>query len=295
MKMIKIPKDLRSLNRELLFEKSTAVAATLLKDYDPFVHKGNRGHLGLFAGSEGMAGAAILSSLAAIKSGLGKLTVHLPAKYHVLIHQSIPEALVKDINNKISFEQFNAIAIGPALGLTPSSKVVLIAAMKSMKPMVLDADALTLLSMHPELLVSIPTGSLLTPHLGEWERMFGKSNDDKERIITSVNICNKLNINILIKGHISVLVTPDDQVHYNGTGNAGMAKAGSGDVLTGILGGLLAQGYAAKDAGILGMYLHGLAGDLASTSLGEDFMTATDQIQHLSGAFKRLRNSRTNP
>jgi NAD(P)H-hydrate epimerase len=295
MKMIDLPNDLRSLDRKQLFDDSLKHAASILKDYDPFVHKGNRGHLGLIAGSEGMAGAAILSAMAANKSGLGKLTVHIPGRYQLLFHQTIPEAMVKGQEEELICSPFNALAIGPGLGLSHTSQKLLESAISSQKPLLLDADALTILSRNPAYFNELPPSSLLTPHLGEWERLFGSSHNDKSRISTSIDICNKHNINILMKGHVSVLITADGNFHLNGSGNAGMAKAGSGDVLTGLLGGLLAQGYSVAETGILGMFIHGMAGDIAQAALGSDFMTATDQIQCLSGAFKRLRNSRTNP
>jgi len=294
-KMIDIPKDLRLLDRKQVFEESLQHAENILKDYDPFVHKGNRGHLGLIAGSEGMAGAAILSAMAANKSGMGKLTVCIPQKYKLLIHQTIPEALVKAQDEELIFSTFNALAVGPGIGLSSSSEKLVFSAISSQKPIVLDADALTILSRNPSYFNELSSSTILTPHLGEWARLFGTSDGDKSRIITSINICKQYNINILIKGHVSVLITAEGKVFLNGTGNSGMAKAGSGDVLTGLIGGLLAQGYSAEQSGILGMFIHGLAGDLSQDALGSDFMTATDQIQYLSEAFKRLRNSRTNP
>ena len=295
MKMIDVPNDLRSLDRKQLFDKSFNHAASILKDYDPFIHKGNRGHLGLIAGSEGMVGAALLSGMAANKSGLGKLTICIPQKYLLLTHQTIPEALVRVQEEDLFFNTFNAIAIGPGIGLSKAAEKRLDSAIYSQKPMILDADALTLMSRNSAYFKDLPSSSILTPHLGEWERLFGSSQDDKSRISTSIDVCNKYNINILIKGHVSVLVTAEGKFYLNGTGNSGMAKAGSGDVLTGLIGGLLAQGYTAEESGILGMFIHGLAGDLANEELGSDFMTATDQVQYLSLAFKRLRNSRTNP
>jgi NAD(P)H-hydrate epimerase len=242
-----------------------------------------------------MAGAAILSAMAANKSGLGKLTICIPRKYELLIHQTIPEALVREQNEVLFSDPFHALAIGPGIGLSPLSEKLLDAAISSQKPMVLDADALTLLARNPSYFKTLAGSSILTPHLGEWERLFGYSQDDRSRIITSIEYCNKHNINILIKGHVSALVTADGNVYLNGTGNSGMAKAGSGDVLTGLIGGLLAQGYSSSEAGILGMFIHGMAGDLAQEALGSDFMTATDQIYYLSKAFKSLRNSDANP
>jgi NAD(P)H-hydrate epimerase len=135
----------------------------------------------------------------------------------------------------------------------------------------------------------IPQNSILTPHLREWDRLFGEEKNDKVRIEKTISICIKHKINILIKGHFSCLISSDGEIVFNGTGNAGMAKAGSGDVLTGLITGLLAQGYMPRHAALIGMYLHGLAGDLAKENLGEDSMLASDQINYFSNAFLKLR------
>ena len=295
MKTTEIPEDLRTLDRDAIRKTAALNAAGRLKHFDPFSHKGNRGHLGLIAGSKGMGGAAVLAAMAANKSGVGKMTVMLPQSMHLLIHQSIPEALVADNKDLSEVTRFDALAIGPGIGTSPLANQMLIKSISSSKPLIVDADALNLLAKDPALLNDLPKDTLLTPHIGEWERLFGKSRNDKERIITSIKNCKKFNINVLIKGHISVLVTSEGNFYLNGTGNVGMAKAGSGDVLTGFLGGLIAQGYSSIDAGILGMFLHGLAGDFAMEVIGTDFMTATDQIHYLSKAFLSLRNSPTNP
>jgi len=293
--MIEIPEDLRSLDRAEISRISESNARVRLKEYDPFIHKGNRGHLALIAGSPGMIGASMLSAAAASRSGLGKLTVCVPENAILPIHLFLPEVMVKVQEDDIDLGHFSAVAIGPGLGTSNQSEAILKKTISFGLPMVLDADALNLLSKDKNLLVKLPKDAILTPHLMEWQRIFGNSKNDKDRITTSILFCKKLNINILIKGHISVLVNAEGNIFYNGTGNPGMAKGGSGDVLTGIIGSLLAQGYSATDAGILGMYLHGLSGDLASHDLGEDAMTSTDQISYISAAFKSLRNSRANP
>lgn len=294
-RMIDLPDHLRLLDKNEIRRFSSENAATRLKEFDPFIHKGNRGHLAIVAGSEGMIGASILTASAAARSGTGKITVFVPDLAILPMHLSLPDVIVKQQNSEIQLDLFSAIAIGPGLGSSVLAIELVEKALYTKKAIVLDADALNILSLKKELLNILPEGAILTPHLLEWQRMFGNTETDKERIITSFNYCNKLNINILIKGHISTLVTSNHELFFNGTGNAGMAKGGSGDVLTGLIGGLLAQGYAPEDAGIVGMFIHGLAGDMAAEELGEDAMTASDQIRYLSKAFKALRNSRANP
>jgi NAD(P)H-hydrate epimerase len=158
------------------------------------------------------------------------------------------------------------------------------------KPMVIDADALNFLAKHPTLVKQIPRSSILTPHLLEWKRLFGEVSHDRERIEKSLSISTQCGIFILIKGHFSCLTTPTGKVYFNATGNAGMAKGGSGDVLTGLITGLLAQGYDPETSALLGMYIHGIAGDMAKTVLGEEAMTASDQIHFFSAAFTEFRN-----
>jgi NAD(P)H-hydrate epimerase len=294
-RMIEVPENLRSLDRNEIQRKSAQNAAIRLKEYDPYVHKGNRGHLAIIAGSEGMIGASILTTSSAARSGVGKITVFVPNSAILPLHLSLPDVIVKPQITDIDLEPFTAIAIGPGLGISSDAEKMLKKAISVHKPIILDADALNLLSQNKELLNTLPKDAILTPHLLEWKRLFGSADSDKARIDTSLKFCKKLNINILIKGHISSLLSPEQMVFYNGTGNSGMAKGGSGDVLTGLIGGLLAQKYTALDAAIVGIYIHGLAGDLASEEIGEDAMTATDQIRFISKAFKRLRNSRTNP
>jgi NAD(P)H-hydrate epimerase len=290
MMMNDIPNDLRALDRVEVFNSSTFQAKKRIRSFDPFSHKGIRGHAAIIAGSEGMMGASILATSACMKSGCGKTTAIVPHSYFSLIHSTIPEALVKDQHDAgLTTHSFDALAVGPGLGISSSSKDLLDKSFNSNLPLVIDADALNILAQDKSLLKLLPKDAILTPHHGEWERMFFKTNDDHLKIKTSIDFCNKLKVNLLLKGHYSILITPSG-LFINGTGNAGMGKAGSGDVLTGILTSLLAQGYHPEDAGILGMYVHGLAGDFAREKLGEDYITATDIIHYLSDAFLSLRN-----
>lgn len=290
MMMNEVPHNLKALNRIEILNASTLEVKKRLRRFDEFAHKGIRGHAAIFAGSEGMMGAAILATSACMKSGAGKTTAFVPASYFPLIHQTVPEALVSSSDIiPVSLNNFQSIAIGPGLGISHHSKSLLEFAIHSNKPMVIDADALNILAQNKLYQLRPTQNALLTPHHGEWERLFKKCDDDFVKINTSIEFCKKLNTNMILKGHYSILVTPNF-FFINGTGNSGMAKAGSGDVLTGLLASLLAQGYEIEDAAVIGMYLHGLAGDLAKDQLGEDCMIASDLIHYLSDAFRSVRN-----
>lgn len=286
-----IPESLKTLNREEVRSHSLRSAAACLKVYDSFAHKGTRGHAALIAGSYGMMGASVLATKACSKSGIGKVSAFIPEPAFQIIHHAVPEAIVHNVNAEdLDFSVFQAIGIGPGLGTTVSTGDLLEKSFSSGKPLVVDADALNYLSLHPGLLKKIPRGSILTPHLLEWERLFGHVNNDRERIEKSISISNDFQMLILTKGHYSCLTAPGGLFHINGTGNSGMGKAGSGDVLTGLLAGLLGQGYSPEKTAILGMCIHGLAGDFAKEEMGEDAMTAADTINCLSKAFMTLRN-----
>lgn len=284
-----IPNDLRELNEDEIRLHTLSQIKKCLKSFDKFSHKGTRGHAAIFAGTHGMMGAALLSVMSANRSGTGKVTAIIPKEYFGLIHAQSPESLVVANNSEINYQQFNSIGIGPGLGSSTLNHKLFTTIFSSGIPTVLDADALNFFSINKKMLQEIPPNTILTPHLREWDRLFGEEKNDKLRIEKTISICTKHKINILIKGHFSCLVTSDGELVINGTGNAGMAKAGSGDVLTGLITGLLAQGYIAKHAALIGMYLHGLAGDLAKEKLGEDSMLASDQINYFSNAFLKLR------
>lgn len=284
-----IPNDLRELNEDEIRLHTLSQIKKCLKSFDKFSHKGTRGHAAIFAGTHGMMGAALLSVMSANRSGTGKVTAIIPKEYFGLIHAQSPESLVVANNSEINYQQFNSIGIGPGLGSSTLNDKLFTTIFSSGIPTVLDADALNFFSINKKMLQEIPPNTILTPHLREWDRLFGEEKNDKLRIEKTISICTKHKINILIKGHFSCLVTSDGELVINGTGNAGMAKAGSGDVLTGLITGLLAQGYIAEHAALIGMYLHGLAGDLAKEKLGEDSMLASDQINYFSNAFLKLR------
>ena len=190
----------------------------------------------------------------------------------------------------VDTEDFSALGIGPGLGQSEQTAIALIAQLRRTQcPIVADADALNILANHRAWLQQLPQGIILTPHPKEFDRMEGHSADSYERLTKACNLAERLQAYILLKGHHTSLCLPDGHIVFNTTGNAGMATAGSGDVLTGIITGLLARGYKQEDACIVGMYLHGLAGDIAAKELGQESVIASDLIQYLPYAFKRIK------
>ncbi|MBI1783004.1 MAG: NAD(P)H-hydrate dehydratase [Sphingobacteriales bacterium] len=260
-----------------------------------FSHKGTYGHAALITGSIGFMGAAELSAAACMRSGAGKLTCYIPECGYEIMQIAVPEAMSKISGTDDHLETFEpvahheAIGIGPGIGLQPSTIAVLEKVFSStQKPIVVDADALNILSVNQQLLSKLPSHSILTPHLKEFEKLFGKSSNDFERLESALVKATQFNCFIILKGHYSFIACPDGKGYFNSTGNAGMATAGSGDVLTGILVGLLAQGYTPLETCILGVYLHGLAGDFAAIKLSMEAMIAGDITDNLSEAFKKI-------
>jgi NAD(P)H-hydrate epimerase len=252
-----------------------------------FQHKGSFGHLCLIAGSEEMAGAAVLSARAALRAGVGLVTVMSPTANRQILQVTVPEAIFNSEWN--SKTNYTAIAIGPGLGTTQSAVQFLKATLLNFKrPMVMDADALNIISEHSELLASIPSGSILTPHPKEFDRLVGKCETTTERIHKAIELSNNYQLVVVLKGAHTLIALPDGTVYFNTTGNPGMATAGSGDVLTGMLGALLAQGYSSASAACLGVYLHGKAGDLALRSQSVESLIASDIIENIGSAFNSL-------
>ncbi len=262
-----------------------------------FAHKGNFGHALLLAGSFGKMGAAVLCAQACLRAGAGLCTVHVPAAGVDILQISTPEAMVST-GELVNFSRYASIGIGPGLGTDDEAGALLqivleqqAAAKDQQKniPIVLDADALNIFSVHPKLFAQLPTGSILTPHPKEFERLFGKTTNDFTRIALALQKAKELQCYIILKGHHSFIASPEGEGYFNSTGNAGMATGGSGDVLTGILTGLLAQGYTPLHACLLGVYLHGLAGDIAAHLHSQEAMLAGDITTCLGEAFKRLQ------
>ncbi len=266
----------------------------LLRVRSTFDHKGHYGRAILIAGSYGKMGACILAARAALRSGVGLLTVHVPKLCYSIIQSTVPESMaIVDDQDKIfatapDLDGFDVIGIGPGIGLAEETYQAFCKVLAAGKPMVIDADALNILGLHPEALKQVPAGSILTPHPKEFERLTGSWKDDFERLEKQVRLASELQCVIVLKGAHTSIATPEGKTYFNSTGNPGMATGGSGDVLTGIITGLLAQKYSARDAAILGVYLHGLSGDCAAIDKGMDSLIASDLVDYLPAAFKNI-------
>ncbi len=276
----------------------------IYKPRSKFANKGTYGHAALLCGSYGMMGAAILSSNACLRSGAGKLTSYIPKCGYNILQTAVPEAMsfVAGEDYLLSapeIEKCKAVGIGPGMGRYLSHKNLLKGIFEKVKtPMVIDADALNIIADNKPFLNAIPSSSIITPHPKEFERLFGKTENDFERIELALQKSKELNIFIILKGHHTFISTPEGkarpdaqvgQGYFNSTGNAGMATAGSGDVLTGILTGLLAQGYSPKEASLLAVFLHGSAGDIAASKFSMEAMIAGDIVNCLGDAFKIIQ------
>ena len=268
----------------------------LLLPRNQHTHKGTMGHALIIAGSYGMAGAAVLASRGCLRSGVGKVTVHCPRRNVQVLQTAVPEAVLHIDREETIFseamatEDYQALGIGPGLGTTEQTCIAMISQLRRTHcPIVADADALNLLAARHAWIQQLPKGIILTPHPKELERMEGQCVDSYERLTKARHLAEKLQGYVVLKGHHTAICMPDGHVAFNSTGNAGMATAGSGDVLTGIITGLLARGYKQREACLLGVYVHGLAGDLAAEELGEESLIASDIIQYLPKAFLKLK------
>ncbi len=263
-------------------------AKKLIRDREKFSHKGTFGHALLLAGSFGKMGAAQLCGGACLRSGAGLLTMHVAGCGYQIIQIALPEAMCTvDIHEKMltalpDLDSYSAIGVGPGLGKEPQTLQMLEELIEKAKvPMVWDADALNLLSENPELLRKLPEHTVITPHPKEFERLAGESKDDYARLELARNFAQKHKLVVVLKGAHTAVIFPDGTVHFNATGNAGMATGGTGDVLTGILTSLLAQKYDPQDAARLGVYQHGIAGDRAAKARTKVAMIASDIVENL--------------
>jgi ADP-dependent NAD(P)H-hydrate dehydratase / NAD(P)H-hydrate epimerase len=269
-------------------------AIELLKHRGHFAHKGHFGHALLIAGGYGKMGAAVLAAKAALRAGAGLVTVHIPKAGNQIIQTAIPEAMVSIDEDETMFSKppdlspYNAIGIGPGIGTNKQTQqAVKLLIQNSGGPLLFDADAINILSQNKTWLSFVPQYSIFTPHPKEFERLFGKTNNDFERNKKQREYSMLHNVYIVLKGANTCISTPEGKCFFNTTGNPGMATGGSGDVLTGIILGLLAQKYHPQEACILGVYLHGLAGDIAAKKLSQQAMIAGDITAALPKAFKR--------
>ncbi len=301
---ITTPKELESkIKCELLtFDK----CKNLLKPRRKNTHKGTYGHLLVIAGSKGKSGAAILTTNAAVKSGVGLVTVAIPKGINKAIEKNCIEAMSVSFEEtmegsfgenslseiiKVLNDKKSALAIGPGVSTNKETKrLVKQILLKSSKPIVIDADALNIISEDLSILKKIKADAILTPHPGEMAKLMNISNkdvqDNRVKIAKEFAIMHKCYL--VLKGARSIIATPDGDIFINPTGNPGMATGGSGDVLTGIIGSFLAQKYPTLDAAILGTFIHGFAGDIASEKSGENGITATDILKNIPKAFKEI-------
>jgi NAD(P)H-hydrate epimerase len=269
-----------------------------LKKRNKFAHKGTFGHGLLIAGSYGMMGAAILGAKAALRTGIGLVTSHIPRLGYEIIQTAIPEAVISIDTSDTAFSEypdlnkFNAIAVGPGLGCAETSQMALYKLLKNAdKQLVIDADALNIISANKEFIEVIPVNSILTPHPREFERLTGSYKDNYSRNKAQIEFAKRHKIYVVLKGANTAIACPDGSCYFNTTGNPGMATAGSGDVLTGIILALLAQNYTPKNAALTGVFIHGLAGDIATGQTGENALMASDIIDNISKAFIKLYNN----
>jgi NAD(P)H-hydrate epimerase len=269
------------------------IIRSIFKPRKKFANKGNFGHALLVAGSHGKIGAAVLASKACLGTGAGLLTTHVPKCGYGIMQISIPEAMIvtdddENINTNISedISKYNAIGIGPGIGTDYKTSSLFESILQQCKkPIVVDADALNIMSANSKLLSALPPHSILTPHPKEFERLFGKSENGFERLQLALQKAKEHQCIIILKGHYTFIATPAGVGYFNSTGNAGMAKGGSGDALTGMLTAFLAQGYSPEETAILGVYIHGLAGDFAAVNYSQQSMLASDIIDNLGQAF----------
>jgi hydroxyethylthiazole kinase-like uncharacterized protein yjeF len=265
-----------------------------------FSHKGIYGNALLIAGSYGMMGAAVIAAKACLRGGAGLVTTHVPRTGVNIIQTAVPESLISIDQSDTIFtgfpdlSKFQAIAVGPAINCEDGTQKALKNLLQvSDNPMVIDADALNILGRHKEWMKAIPRGSILTPHPKEFERIAGKTANCYARNMRQTELARELGVYIVLKGAYSSVATPYGSCFFNSTGNPGMATAGSGDALTGILLSLLAQGYAPEQAAIAGVFLHGLAADLAARDTGEYSLISSDIIDYLGQAFLKIQDKST--
>jgi hydroxyethylthiazole kinase-like uncharacterized protein yjeF len=269
--------------------------APVLRPRPKFSHKGTFGHALIIAGSYGKMGAAVLASQACLRSGTGLLTVHIPSCGYQIMQTSVPEAMIsidaeaEHLSAMPEDAAYKSIGIGPGIGThTATTKLLKNIIQLVHVPLVIDADALNIISENKTWLGFLPALTILTPHPKEFDRLTKVHGDSWERLESARALAQKHRLVIVLKGAHTAVVLPDGSVWFNSTGNPALAKGGSGDVLTGIITGLLARGYSAHLSASIGVYIHGLAADLAVKEINAESMVATDVISHLSGAFGRL-------
>ncbi len=271
--------------------------SSFIKPRNKFSHKGDFGHALLLAGSKGKSGSALISAKACLRSGAGLLTLHSNKSTTDALLQHLPEAMsVEDANEEFISgidkpENYDAIGFGPGVGLQEETQIVLKKLLQYYTgKLIIDADGLNILSENKTWMEFLPTETILTPHPKEFERLAGKQDNDLERIKTLKHLSLKHNSIFLLKGAHSAVAFPDGSVFFNSSGNAALAKGGSGDALTGIILGLLARGYSAPKATLMGMFIHGYAADICIKKKSKESILISDIIEQLPKAFKKLED-----
>jgi len=270
---------------------------SLLKKREKFDHKGKFGHGLLIAGSHGKMGASVLGARAALKTGIGLITCHVPGCGYQVIQTSVPEAMAHVDKNELytseieTGDPIDAVGIGPGIGTDTVTQNAFHAflAVQS-KPVVIDADGINILGLNKDWLSELPGKTILTPHIREFERIAEKTDNSFIRLQKQTEFAANYNCILILKGAHTSVATPEGKVIFNSTGNPGMATAGSGDVLTGMILSLLAQGYSPENASVIGVYLHGLAGDIAAAKSGYESIIASDIIDNISNAFLKIKS-----
>lgn len=267
----------------------------LFKKRNDFTGKRDYGSALLFAGSVGMSGAAILCAKGCMRSGAGLATVHSAKISLPIVQTALPEALFEPDRNEFYITDMSvhhnhqAIAVGPGLGVNDKTIDALENLFKSYKnPIVVDADALNCIARRPHLLSLLPSHSVITPHIGEFDRLFGEHRNNEERLRKAIDMAKYYKIVIVLKGHFTATIRPTGRVYFNSTGNPGMATAGAGDVLTGVITSFIAQGFSPDQAAFLGVFVHGMAGDMAAEKIGEYGLMASDIAEYCGLALKAL-------
>jgi NAD(P)H-hydrate epimerase len=273
---------------------------SLIRKRNSFSHKGDYGHAALIAGSFGKAGAAVLAAKACVTAGAGLTTVIVPRCAFSILQAAVPEAMCicppqKSIVSEeylhlpVEFnpEKYTVLGIGPGLGKHKETVALLKKILSQFrKPVVMDADALNILAENRAMLNLIPQNSVLTPHAGEFERLAGKARNDFHRLELLKKFASTHQCIMVLKGRFTCIATPEGTAYFNTTGNPSLAKGGSGDALTGMITGWLAQGYKPLQAAMIGVYLHGLAADNALKELSENSVTASDLIRYSASLLK---------
>jgi len=261
----------------------------LVKDRKRYSHKGNYGHTLLIAGEYGKMGAAVLAARACLRSGTGLLTAYVPKCGYEIMQRTVPEAMCLTDNNNETLSdtpdttKYSSVGVGPGIGTKPETAVMLGNLLRECeKPIVLDADALNILSENKQFVELIPENSVLTPHIKEFDRLTGKSKNSIERFEKQANFSRTHRCIVVLKDAHTCISSTDGKLYFNTSGNPGMATGGSGDVLTGIVAGLLAQQYEPLTAALIAVYYHGLAGDKSAERNGMNALTASDLIEQLS-------------